>query len=180
MNYGGIALLCTAYKVFANILRNRLQPITEHIIGKHQAGFSPGRSTIHQLFTVKQTLAKCWEYNLRVYQIYVDFKQEYIKRKKLYTVMYEFGLPPKLMRLARATRTGTEAQVKVQTELTNTFEIRQGLKQDDGLAPVLFNLALEYVIRKLPADTNGTLEYKMNQVVGYADEVCLLGRSAGW
>jgi hypothetical protein len=41
--------------------------------------------------------------------------------------------------------TGTEAQVKVQTELTDTFEIRQGLKQGDGLAPMLFNLALEYV-----------------------------------
>jgi anti-sigma-K factor RskA len=43
---------------------------------------------------------------------------------------------------------------------------------------VLFNLALEYVIGKLPADANRTLEYKMNQVVGYADDICLLGRSA--
>jgi hypothetical protein len=47
-----------------------------------------------------------------------------------------------------------------------------------NLAPVLFSLALEFVIRKLPADANGTLEYKMNQVVGYADDICLLGRSA--
>jgi hypothetical protein len=46
------------------------------------------------------------------------------------------------------------------------------------LAPVLFNLALEYVIRKLPADANRTLEYKMNKVVGYTDDICLLGRSA--
>jgi hypothetical protein len=34
------------------------------------------------------------------------------------------------------------------------------------------------VIRKLPADANGTLEYKMNQVGGYTDDICLLGRSA--
>jgi hypothetical protein len=54
-----------------------------------------------------------------VYEIYVDLKQAYdsIQRKKLYTVMYEFGLPPKLLRLVRVTMTGTEAQVKVQTEL---------------------------------------------------------------
>jgi hypothetical protein len=131
MNYRGIALLCMAYKVFANILRNRLELITERIIGEYQAGFRPGRSTLDQLFTVKQTLEKCWEYNLSVYQIYVDFKQAHdsIQRKKLYTIMYEFGLPPKLVRLVRATMTGTEAQVKVQTELTDTFEIRQGLKQ---------------------------------------------------
>jgi sorting nexin-29 len=136
MNYRGIALLCTAYKMFANILGNRLEPITERIIGEYQAGFRPGRSTIDQLFTVKQTLEKCWENNLSVHQIYVDFKQAYdsIQRKKLYTIMYEFGLPPKLVGLVRATMTGTEAHVKVQTELTNTFEIRQGLKQGDGLA----------------------------------------------
>jgi sorting nexin-29 len=132
------------------------------------------------LFTVKQTPEKCWEYNLSVYNIYVDFKQAYdsIQRKKLYTIMYEFGLPPKLVRLVRATMTDTESQVKVQTDPTDTFEIRQGLKQGYGLAPMLFNLALEYVITKLPADANGTLKYKMNQVVGYADDICLLGRSA--
>jgi hypothetical protein len=43
---------------------------------------------------------------------------------------------------------------------------------------MLFNLALEYVIRQLPADANGTLEYRINQLVGYADDICLLGRSA--
>jgi hypothetical protein len=103
----------------------------------------------------------------------VDFKQAYdsVQRKKLYTVMYEFGLPPKLVGLVTAIMTGTEAQVKVQAELTDTFEIRQGLKEGDGLAPVFFNLALEYVIRKLPADANGTLEYKMNPVVGYANDI---------
>jgi hypothetical protein len=57
---------------------------------------------------------------------------------------------------------------------SNTFccvQIRQGLKQGDGLAPMLFNVALEYVIRKLPADTNRTVEYKVNQVVGYAEDI---------
>jgi hypothetical protein len=36
---------------------------------------------------------------------------------------------------------------------------------------------LEYVIRKLPVDANGTLEFKMGQIVGYADDICLLRRS---
>jgi hypothetical protein len=34
------------------------------------------------------------------------------------------------------------------------------------------------VIRKLPADTNETPEHNMNQMVGYADDICLLGKSA--
>jgi hypothetical protein len=121
VNYGGIALLCKAYKVFANILCNRLEPITERIIGEYQTGFRPGTSKTGQLFTLKQTLEKCWEYNLSVYQIYVEFRQAYdsIQRKKLYTIMYEFGLPPKLVRLVRVTMTGTEAQVKFQSSVTH-------------------------------------------------------------
>jgi sorting nexin-29 len=74
MNYRGIALLSMAYKVFANILRNNLEPITERIIGEYQAGFRPGKSTTDPLFTVKQTFEKCWKYNLSVCQMYVDFE----------------------------------------------------------------------------------------------------------
>jgi hypothetical protein len=116
---------------------------------------------------------------VNVHHLYVDFKQAHdsIQRKKLYTIMYEFGITPKLVRLVRATMTRTEAQVKVQTDLTTTFKIEQGLKQGNGLAPMIFNLVLEYVIRKLPVDANGTLEFKMCQIVGYADDICLLGRS---
>jgi hypothetical protein len=32
MNYTGLALICTAYKMFANIFRNSLEPITECIM----------------------------------------------------------------------------------------------------------------------------------------------------
>jgi hypothetical protein len=73
--------------------------------------------------------------------------------------------------------THTEPQVKVKTHFTTTFKIEQGLKQGDVLAPMLFNLAVEYLIRKLPVDANGTLEFKMGQIVGYADDICLLERS---
>lgn len=51
----------------------------------------------------------------------------------------------------------SEAKVRLQGELTNSFKTRQGLKQEDSLAPMLFNLALEYVIRQLDIDTKGTI-----------------------
>jgi histidinol phosphatase-like PHP family hydrolase len=91
--------------------------------------------------------------------------------------MHEFGIPDKLIRLVRATMTDTEAQVKIQAQLTDAFKIRQGLKQGDGLAPLLFNLALEYAIRKLLVNVKGTLEYHTTQIVGYADNICLLSRN---
>jgi hypothetical protein len=51
------------------------------------------------------------------------------------------------------------------------------LKQGDWLAPLLFNLVLEYVIRKLWVDTRYTLEYKSVRIVVYADDINLMWRS---
>jgi hypothetical protein len=41
------------------------------------------------------------------------------------------------------TMTDVKAQVKITAKLTEPFMIRWGLKQEDGLAPLLFNMALE-------------------------------------
>jgi hypothetical protein len=58
-------------------------------------------------------------------------------------------IPGKLIRLIRASIKNTEAKVKFQTQLAEALKISQGFKQGDGLAPALFNLALEYVIMKV-------------------------------
>jgi hypothetical protein len=60
--------------------------------------------------------------------------------------MYDVGIPSKLIRLVRSTMKDSEVQVKVQTQLTEPFKIRQGLKQRDGLATLLFNLALDCIV----------------------------------
>jgi hypothetical protein len=62
-------------------------------------------------------------------------------------------------------------------EIGSFFQVKQDLKQGEGLAPFLFNLVLEYVIRKLQVDTRHTLEYKSVQIVGYADYINFMGRS---
>jgi hypothetical protein len=62
------------------------------------------------------------------------------------------------------------AKVEVQTEMTELFEIRVGLKQRDGLAPLLFNLIMGLVVRKVTADRNDKLQYTLIQAAVYADD----------
>jgi hypothetical protein len=49
--------------------------------------------------------------------------------------MQEMGIPNKLMRLVRSTMTETKAQVRIQGQLTEESEVRQGIKQGVGLVP---------------------------------------------
>ena len=57
-NYRGSSLLTLAGKVFCSILHKRIQSQTESILAESQAGFHPGRSTIDQLFTLRQIAEK--------------------------------------------------------------------------------------------------------------------------
>lgn len=178
-NYRGISLLSIGYKIFTTSIKNKLEPISERLLGEYQAGFRRERSTTDQLFTLKQLLEKCWERNVNIYQIFVDFKQAYdsIQRKKLLQILLELGVPAKLVRLIQLTHLDTNARVRVQNTLTDAFQVNQGLKQGDGLAPMLFNLALEAVIRKTSIQRNYTLVNKSAQVIGYADDINIVGRS---
>jgi hypothetical protein len=56
----------------------------------------------------------------------------------LLEIMYDVGIPGKLIRLVRALIKNTEAKVEFQTQLAEPFKIRQGFKQGDGVASVLF------------------------------------------
>jgi len=51
----------------------------------------------------------------------------------------------------------TVAKIQVQTEMTELFEVRDVLKQGDGLVPSVFNIVMGYVMRKGTVTRNATL-----------------------
>jgi hypothetical protein len=125
-NCRGVSLLCTACKIFTTILLNRLKPYSENIRGEYQAGFRKSRSTIDQLYTVRQLLNKCWEFNVDVYQVFVDFTQVYdsIDGNKVFEIMNCFGISTKLVKLVSETMEGAKACIKIRNDLTDHFEVK--------------------------------------------------------
>ncbi|RLU18394.1 hypothetical protein DMN91_008751 [Ooceraea biroi] len=178
-NYRGISLLNAAYKIFTSIVKERLEPYAEEILGEYQAGFRRGRSTSDQLFVVRQIAEKFWEFDIDLHHVFVDFKQVYdsISREKLHEILQEFRIPPKLVRIIQATMKNTRGYVRISGELTTPFQINRRLKQGDGLASMLFNLALEHVVRKTRIDVRSTIMYKSVQLAGYVNDIDILERS---
>jgi ribosomal protein L39E len=133
--------------------------------------------TIDQIFTVNNLLAKAWKHNVEIHQIFVDFQKAYysIQRDKLYAVMAHFRILDRLIRLMKATMENSTYHVKIWTIMMDGFKVGTGLKQGDGLAPNLFNIALEYIIRQLSVQTTSTIFHKSLQLIGYADDINIMG-----
>src|ERR1700733_9719774 len=74
-NYRGISLTCHSSKVFASIILQRIKTRTEEILSKAQAGFRANRSTIDQIFTLRQIAEKYEEYGKELYMCYIDFRK---------------------------------------------------------------------------------------------------------
>jgi len=107
------------------------------------------RSTADHIFCICHILEKKWEFNEAVHQLFIDFKKAYnsVRREVFYNILIEFGIPMKLVRLIKMCLTETYSRVRVGKNLSDMFPIRNGLKQGDGLSPLLFNFALKYAIR---------------------------------
>lgn len=149
-NYRGISLLNTMYKVLSGLILSRIKPYTKDIIGDYQCGFMSGKSTIDHIFTVKQLVEKHYEFDNDLHLLFVDYKQAYdsVNREVLWDTLTTFGIPAKIVKMIKLCMNKTKCKVRFNQHISEEFEVRTGLRQGDALSPVLFNIALEMVVRK--------------------------------
>jgi Reverse transcriptase (RNA-dependent DNA polymerase) len=67
--------------------------------------------------------------------------------------------------------------VKIQNDCFEYIETRQGLRQEDVLSPLILNVALEAIVRRAKVQTNGTIFNKQTQILCYADDIDIIGRT---
>ena len=91
--------------------------------------------------------------------------------------MEHFGIPNKLIRLMKATMENSTYYIKIITIMTDGFKVGTGLKQRDRLPPNLFNIALEYIRRQLSVHTTSTIFHRSVQLIGYANDINIMGRT---
>jgi sorting nexin-29 len=178
-NYRGISLLNTTYKIFSKIMYTQLLPYAEKVTGNYQCGFQHGKSTTDQIYTLRQILEKNGKFSIETHHLFIDFRTAYnsINRNQLYITMKEFNFPNKLIRSVKITMENSQCHIKLQSELSKPLNTINGLRQGDSLACLLFNIALEKVIRDSGIQTRGTIFYKSIQILAYADDTDIIRRS---
>jgi hypothetical protein len=80
----------------------------------------------------------------------------------------------KLVRLFKMCLNETYSEVHIGKNLSDSFLIKNGLKQGDASAPLLFNCALEYVVRNVLEYQAGLILNGAHQLLAFDDSVSLL------
>jgi len=84
-------------------------------------------------------------------------------------------IPKTLIILIQMCNADTYSRIKFKNVLSHTFKIENGLRQGDAMSSVLFNLALESVIRKVPRTEDLTFK-NGNIILAYADDIVIIGK----
>lgn len=180
-NYRGITLLSIPGKVLSKVIQRRISAYVEEVLGEEQAGFRPGRSTIDQLFTIRQILEKYIETNNTCYINFIDYKQAFdsVWHVGLWQAMRNFGIEEKLINLIQTVYKKAENAVRVEHDLTEWFKTEVGTRQGCILSPTLFIIILEAIYRIATKDLNiGVKCYGENiSNLKFADDVTLLADS---
>ena len=79
-----------------------------------------------------------------MHQLFVDFKRAYdlVRMEVLFSIVIGFGNHVKVIRLTKTCLIETSSIFRVGRLLSDTFRIKNDLKQRDDLSPLLFNYPL--------------------------------------
>ena len=111
------------------------------------------------LFVVRQLQELARRRRIPLYMCFVDLQKAYesVDRELLWKVLARVGVPEEMITVIRQFHDGMQAQVRMDDgELSDWFEVTQGLRQGCVLSPLLFNIfiaaAIEVVLVRFRED----------------------------
>ncbi|KAG6929490.1 hypothetical protein G0U57_005580, partial [Chelydra serpentina] len=118
-----------------------------------------------------------------------------IPHHHIFDTLQEFGMPESFLRLIRELYEGCSTTIRLVERETAEIPIRSGVKQGCPLSPIIFNLAMEPLLRAISDGADGfDLHDERVSVLAYADDLVLIaddperlqgmldtiGRAADW
>jgi hypothetical protein len=113
------------------------------LLGIISVDFNTTGEILINIFCICQIHEKKREYNDAVHRLFTDFKKacNSVRREDLYNILIEFGIPMKLVRLIKMCLNETYGRVWVGKHMSDTFHLKNDLKQGHALSQLVFNFA---------------------------------------
>ena len=85
------------------IIIDRIQWGVDEALRKEQAGFRRNRSTVEQIFVLRNIMEQVNEWRATLYTHFIDFEKAFdsIHRESLWKIMKSYGIPEKLVKMVK-------------------------------------------------------------------------------
>ena len=183
LQYRGISLLSTCYKLYTSILNNRISRAVERSekLADEQNGFRRMRSCDDHLFSITSVIRNRKRKKLPTLIAFVDFEKAFdrVNRDLLIQKLRNIGLGNKMCANIKNIYSNCQCMVNVNSFLTDSFSSKTGVRQGDTLSPTLFNLYINDLAVALKASGKG-LKFNENLEIAtllYADDLAILAES---
>ena len=149
-NYRGITLMSIAAKVYNKVLLLRVRDHVDPILRNNQAGFRSGRSCSQQIHILRRIIEAFGNYQLPLTVTFIDFKKAFdsINRSVMFAVLRHYGIPEVIVKAISVLYDNSKSAVMVDGTISESFLVTTGVLQGDVLAPFLFIMLIDYLMRK--------------------------------
>jgi len=151
-SYRPISLLCHLYKLYERMILGRMEKIVESKLIPHQAGFRPGKSCTGQVLALTEHIERGFEDRLITGVALVDLTAAYdtIIHKHLLNKLYATIKDYNLMKVVQSMMQNRRFYVTLNNNKSRWRIQKNGLPQESGLAPMLFNIYIPTINPFLP------------------------------
>ena len=168
------------YKVFSQVLLQRMMRTLDQNQPREQAGFRSGFSTIDYIHVVSQLQEKEHEYNIPLCFAFVDYEKavDSIEFTPLFKALKNHGVGPAYINLIFDLYNGATSTLKLHRD-SDRIKLERGARQGDNISPKLFTACLQdTIINKIDRGINIDGEYReyLFHLI-YADDIIIYAKS---
>ena len=180
-NYRTLAIRSVVAKLFEKILDIRLRKWAEGSdkLSDLQGGFRENRSTLDQIFTLNEMVAKRVEDGLPTILTFVDVRKAYdrVWQRGLWWKLRRKGLGGNLLKLLESALTRVRRSVLVDGLLADEATVEAGVPQGSVLSPLLYAIFIDGLHEAMERAGLGVEVFgRKVPLLMYADDIVLLSR----
>jgi hypothetical protein len=145
-------------KLYNKLLLERLRDKLDAKLRYNQNGFRSLRSTAQHVLSLRRLFEEVKDSSTaKLVSIFIDFSKAFdsIDWNYIENILLSYGVPNELVEAIMSIYYGAKAAVKANGNISDSFDLGVGVLQGDTLAPYLFVIVLDWVMRNAIDDSLG-------------------------